>query len=78
MSPWCRARSSCAEGAAIRDFKHPDRIVVGTPDERAREIMAELYRPLYLNAPPMLSGRLRDREAKRLGLASSGAILGIT
>src|SRR5262245_39101355 len=37
------------EGAAIRDFKHPDRIVVGTNEARARERMAELYRPLYLN-----------------------------
>src|ERR1051325_4602781 len=42
------------EGAAIRDFKHPDRIVVGTSEARARERMAELYRPLYLNAPPLL------------------------
>ena len=38
------------EGAAISDFKRPDRIVVGTDDERAREVMTELYRPLYLNA----------------------------
>jgi UDPglucose 6-dehydrogenase len=46
------------EGAAIRDFKHPDRIVVGTEDERARKVMAELYRPLYLNqAPIMYTGR---------------------
>src|SRR5262247_3017055 len=46
------------EGAAIRDFKHPDRIVVGTDDPRAREVMASLYRPLYLNAAPILySGR---------------------
>src|SRR6266446_5133617 len=37
------------EGAAIQDFKHPDRIVVGTEDERARKVMAELYRPLYIN-----------------------------
>src|SRR5215218_3033282 len=42
------------EGAAIRDFKHPDRIVVGTEDKRAKEVMDELYRPLYLNAAPML------------------------
>src|SRR5688572_5640629 len=42
------------EGAAIRDFKHPDRIVVGLEDERARPVMAELYRPLYLNAAPIL------------------------
>jgi UDPglucose 6-dehydrogenase len=42
------------EGAAIQDFKHPDRIVVGTDDPRARDVMAELYRPLYLNAAPIL------------------------
>lgn len=46
------------EGAAIRDFKHPDRIVVGTEDDRARKIIAEIYRPLYLNqAPIMYTGR---------------------
>src|SRR5882724_2036347 len=39
------------EGAAIRDFKHPDRIVVGTDDARARNIITEVYRPLHLNAP---------------------------
>ena len=42
------------EGAAIRDFKHPDRIVVGTDDERARKVIAEIYRPLYLNQAPVL------------------------
>jgi len=46
------------EGAAIRDFKHPDRIVVGTEDERGRKVMTEIYRPLYLNqAPIMFTGR---------------------
>ncbi len=46
------------EGAAIRDFKHPDRIVVGTDDPRARAVMEEIYRPLYLNAAPiMVTGR---------------------
>jgi UDPglucose 6-dehydrogenase len=46
------------EGAAIRDFKHPDRIVVGTEDERARKVITEIYRPLYLNqAPIMYTGR---------------------
>lgn len=46
------------EGAAIRDFKHPDRIVVGTDDERARKVITEIYRPLYLNqAPIMYTGR---------------------
>jgi UDPglucose 6-dehydrogenase len=50
------------EGAAIRDFKHPDRIVVGGDDPRARERMAELYRPLYLNAPPLLYTDRRTAE----------------
>ena len=46
------------EGAAIQDFKHPDRIVIGTDDPRARQVMAELYRPLYLNqAPSLYTGR---------------------
>jgi UDPglucose 6-dehydrogenase len=43
------------EGAAIRDFKHPDRIVVGHDDPRAGEVMSEIYRPLYLNAAPILT-----------------------
>jgi len=42
------------EGAAIQDFKHPDRIVVGTDDARGRVVLAEIYRPLYLNAAPIL------------------------
>ena len=42
------------EGAAIQDFKHPDRIVVGTDDPQARALLAEIYRPLYLNAAPIL------------------------
>src|SRR6202023_4167183 len=41
------------EGAAIQDFKHPDRLVVGTENERAKKVMAELYRPLYLNQAPI-------------------------
>src|SRR5574337_1332149 len=35
------------EGAAIRDFKHPDRIVAGVNDARARKVIADIYRPLY-------------------------------
>src|SRR6266571_5169177 len=50
------------EGAAIRDFKHPDRIVVGSDDPRARDMMAELYRPLYLNAAPLLHTDRRTAE----------------
>src|SRR5229473_3281361 len=42
------------EGAAIRDFKHPDRIVVGTDNERARKVLGEIYRPLYLNRSPIM------------------------
>jgi UDPglucose 6-dehydrogenase len=46
------------EGAAVRDFKHPDRIVVGTENPRARKVIGEIYRPLYLNqAPIMYTGR---------------------
>ena len=50
------------EGAAIQDFKHPDRIVVGTEDERARAVLAELYRPLYLNAAPLVYVSRRTAE----------------
>jgi UDPglucose 6-dehydrogenase len=50
------------EGAAISDFKHPDRIVIGTDDERARNIIARVYRPLYLNAPPFLYTDRRTAE----------------
>src|SRR5690349_19619513 len=50
------------EGAAIQDFKHPDRIVVGSDDGRAREILAEIYRPLYLNAPPIIYVSRRTAE----------------
>jgi UDPglucose 6-dehydrogenase len=50
------------EGAAIQDFKHPDRIVVGTDDERARVLVAELYRPLYLNASPIFYVNRRTAE----------------
>src|SRR5436305_7645791 len=37
------------EGAAIQDFKRPDRIVIGAAEDRAKAVMTELYRPLYLN-----------------------------
>ena len=50
------------EGAAIQDFKHPDRIVIGTDDPRARQVMAELYRPLYLNQAPILYTGRRTAE----------------
>src|SRR3989442_14577028 len=41
------------EGAAIRDFKFPDRVVVGTSDERGRKVLSDIYRPLSLNQPPL-------------------------
>jgi UDPglucose 6-dehydrogenase len=46
------------EGAAIADFKHPDRIVVGAEDDHAQEVLREIYRPLFLNrAPILITGR---------------------
>jgi UDPglucose 6-dehydrogenase len=50
------------EGAAIRDFKFPDRIVVGTSDERARKIIGEIYRPLSLNQAPVMYTARRTAE----------------
>jgi len=50
------------EGAAIDDFKRPDRIVVGAEDERARQVLQELYRPLFLNETPMLFTNLETSE----------------
>jgi UDPglucose 6-dehydrogenase len=46
------------EGTAIKDFKLPDRIVIGVEDEEARHVMSDIYRPLYLNqGPVMFTGR---------------------
>jgi UDPglucose 6-dehydrogenase len=50
------------EGAAISDFKRPDRVVVGTTDERARERMRDLYRPLFLNETPIIFTERRTSE----------------
>ncbi len=50
------------EGAAIGDFKRPDRVVVGTNDERAREVMRQLYRPLSLNETPIVFTERRTSE----------------
>lgn len=50
------------EGAAIGDFKRPNRIVIGTENERAREVMREIYRPLYLNEAPMVFTSRRTSE----------------
>jgi UDPglucose 6-dehydrogenase len=76
-----RANADCAvvsnpeflrEGAAIQDFKHPDRIVVGSADARAREVMTELYRPLYLNHSPIL---FTDRRTAELIKYAANAFL---
>jgi UDPglucose 6-dehydrogenase len=50
------------EGAAIEDFKRPDRVVVGIEDERARPVMREVYRPLYLNETPIVFTGRRTSE----------------
>ena len=60
------------EGAAIEDFKRPDRVVVGANDDRAKEVMAELYRPLSLNAAPIL---FTDRRTAELTKYAANAFL---
>ena len=50
------------EGAAIGDFKRPDRIVVGSEDEWARDLMREVYRPLFLNRAPIVFTSRRSAE----------------
>ncbi len=50
------------EGAAIRDFKQPDRIVIGAEDEFGRNVMREVYRPLFLNESPILFVNRRSSE----------------
>lgn len=60
------------EGAAIEDFKRPDRIVIGMEDERARAPMTEVYRPLYLNQSPLL---FTDRRTSELIKYAANAFL---
>ncbi|GLS70250.1 UDP-glucose dehydrogenase family protein [Methylobacterium tardum] len=60
------------EGAAIADFKRPDRIVVGTQDARAEAVMREVYRPLYLNQAPIL---VTDRRTAELTKYAANAFL---
>jgi UDPglucose 6-dehydrogenase len=50
------------EGAAIEDFKRPDRVVVGAEDERAEAVMRQLYRPLFLNETPIVFTKRRTSE----------------
>ncbi len=60
------------EGAAISDFKHPDRILIGTENELAREVMRELYKPLSLNQPPLM---FTDRRTSELTKYAANAFL---
>ena len=60
------------EGAAIDDFKRPDRVVVGVEDERARALMTEMYRPLNLNETPLM---ITDRRTSELIKYASNAFL---
>jgi len=60
------------EGSAIEDFKRPDRVVVGIADERARAVMSELYRPLFLNETPIL---FTDRRTSELTKYAANAFL---
>ena len=58
------------EGAAIDDFKRPDRIVIGSEDGQATEVMRQVYRPLYLNqAPILVTGRRTAELIKYAGNA---------
>ena len=50
------------EGAAIGDFKRPDRIVIGAEDDFGRDVMREVYRPLFLNESPILFTGRRTSE----------------
>ncbi|TRO94396.1 UDP-glucose/GDP-mannose dehydrogenase family protein [Glycocaulis profundi] len=50
------------EGAAIDDFKRPDRVVVGAQEPKARDVMRELYRPLFLNETPIVFTERRTSE----------------
>jgi UDPglucose 6-dehydrogenase len=55
------------EGAAIADFKRPDRIVIGTDDAWARQVLSEVYRPLFLNKAPLLFTSRRSAELIKYG-----------
>jgi UDPglucose 6-dehydrogenase len=60
------------EGSAIEDFRRPDRVVVGCDTDRAREVMHEVYRPLFLNETPML---FTSRETSELIKYAANAFL---
>ena len=60
------------EGAAIEDFKRPDRIVIGVTDQMARDVMTELYAPLFINQAPLM---FTERRAAELIKYASNAFL---
>src|ERR1700753_74713 len=60
------------EGSALEDFRRPDRVVVGCDTDRAREVMREVYRPLYLNETPIL---FTSRETSELIKYAANAFL---
>lgn len=60
------------EGSAIEDFRRPDRVVVGCDGERAKQLMREIYRPLYLNETPMV---FTSRESSELIKYAANAFL---
>ena len=62
------------EGSAIEDFKRPDRIVVGANSQRARDVMSEVYRPLYLNQLPLM---FTDRRTSELIKYAANAFLAV-
>jgi UDPglucose 6-dehydrogenase len=62
------------EGSAIEDFKRPDRIVVGTEDPRAQQVIADIYRPLHLNQGPLL---FTDRRTSEMIKYAANAFLAI-
>ena len=60
------------EGAAIEDFRRPDRVVVGCETARAQDVLREVYRPLYLNETPIL---FTSRETSELIKYAANAFL---
>ncbi|ULQ60039.1 UDP-glucose/GDP-mannose dehydrogenase family protein [Brucepastera parasyntrophica] len=50
------------EGSAVRDFMHPDRVVIGTKSEKARSIMKDVYRSLYINETPFIETNIETAE----------------
>jgi UDPglucose 6-dehydrogenase len=62
------------EGSAIQDFTHPDRVLVGTDDPRAREVMERLYKPLALRGSPVM---FVERESAELAKYAANAFLAL-